>query len=684
MKLFNLTDEVKQKLLLICLVFFIGSIFAVTPLLTGNIGLNNYRGEGTLYNGELIGMYKNPFLSLLFLIKNPLKLFSLLKVDLILLGLTAIVVAIIKNVYNTDVSIKYRENDGTYGTARWMHNAEARKIVNVAKVEPGIMFGTLPKTKERVKLPMQSYIFNKNVAVFGGPGSGKSRTYVRDNVFEMVKAKQSIIFTDPKGELFRDMFVYLKEQGYNVKVLNLVNLLNSDRWNPMTEVTDDISAQAFTEVVMANTSAPGSKGNDFWEKGEQNLLKALLLYVINEFPEEDRNLKCLYGLLSHTDAEKLDIMFKCLPEDHAAKAPYNIYCQASDTVRTGIVIGLGTRMQIIQNKKVQELTSANDIDLTAPGKELCAYFCITSDTNSTFDFLSGLFFSFLFINLINYADLHDGQCNPNVQCLLDEIANIAAIPDFIKKISTMRSRGVHTHVIFQNIGQLQNRYPDNGWSEIIGACDSKLFLGCTDLLTAQFISDLLGTTTVEDVGKSKEAGFEGVFDFGKETRKGTSRNLLNPDEVLAYPYENAILMLKGQKPLVVDKLDYENYKESKELKKIQISDYKPKWTDIFQESPIKPLVEQKYEANPTPKNTRSKDIPIVNLAKDDVKNSNEDKNLNTNMEEIDVKQKNHKIFNAMFDRTDQVEKEKPVTRKHPKVSPNNKESGNIQANFFDK
>ena len=577
----KLTKEDLRKIFALLILFIVGSVFIITPLLTTSTNLKNYRGNGPLYSTNIGEMYKHPSMSIKYIVSNPSKILTLFKIDAILIVVTLVLVNIFKNVYTDSNGIKYRENDGTYGTAQWMHPTEAKQTIDVGKPSPGITYGTIPGTKERVKLPLDSHIYNKNVAVFGGPGSGKSRDYVRNNVFELVNARQSIIFTDPKGELFRDMYVYLKDQGYNVKVFNLVNLLNSDRWNPLTEVTDDLSAQLFTEVVMANTTAPGAKGDQFWAKGEQNLLKALLLYVVNELPEEERNLKNMYALIAHTDAQQLDAMFKILPNEHPAKAPYNIFCQASDTVRTGIIIGLGTRLQIIQNKKVQELTSTNDIDLTAPGKEPCAYFCITSDTNSTFDFLSGLFFSFLFIDLINYADLHNGECNPNVHCLLDEFANIAAIPDFTKKISTMRSRGIHTHVIFQNIGQLQNRYPNNGWSEIIGDCDSKLFLGCTDLLTAQFVSELLGTTTVEDVGLTKQAGFEGLFEFGRESHKGTKRNLLNPDEVLAYPYKNAILMLKGQKPLKLDKLDYSNYKESKELQVIQISDYNPQWAIDF-------------------------------------------------------------------------------------------------------
>ncbi|URZ15466.1 type IV secretory system conjugative DNA transfer family protein [Clostridium felsineum] len=165
-----------------------------------------------------------------------------------------------------------------------------------------------------------------------------------------------------------------------------------------------------------------------------------------------------------------------------------------------------------------------------------------------------------------------------------------AIPDFTKKISTMRSRGISSCVIFQNIAQLQNRYPNNGWSEIIGNCDSRLFLGATDIITAEFVSKLLGTTTVKDTSLSKSAGFEGMMDFGKITSRAVKRNLMNPDEILRLPNKNEILILRGQKPLILDKMDYTKHRLSKEMKPIKVSDYKPEWTqEYFQEENKKTL-----------------------------------------------------------------------------------------------
>lgn len=395
-----------------------------------------------------------------------------------------------------------------------------------------------------------------------------------------------MIITDPKGELFKDMAQFLRDRGYNVRLFNLVNMIYSDRWNPLDVVVDDIDAQTFADVIIANTAVAATKSGDpFWERAEQNLLKALALYVAKEYPPEERNLASVYSLLAHPEPRKIDMIFKSLPKDHPAKMPYNIYSQANETVRTGVVIGLGTRLQVFQNKLVQKLTEVSDIDLELPGKEKCAYFCIISDMDSTFDFLASLFFSFLFLKLIRYADMYgkNGQCSPNVYFLLDEFPNIGAIPDFTKKLATMRSRGVHSSIVFQNIAQLKNRYPHDAWQEIIGSCDTKLFLGCTDVATAEFVSALLGTATVEAHSRTKEAGLEGIFDFGRVTTSAQKRNLLNPDEIIRFNPEEAILILRGQKPLQIRKMPYTQHPLAKFVKPIPVSSYTPEWSKEFRE-----------------------------------------------------------------------------------------------------
>lgn len=301
--------------------------------------------------------------------------------------------------------------------------------------------------------------------------------------------------------------------------------------------------------------------------------------------------------------KKLNNLFDLLPITHPAKAPYNIFKQASDTVRSGVIIGLGTRLQVFQNKLIRQITTYNEIDLTRPGYEKCAYFCITSDQDSTFDFLSSLFMSFVFIKLIRYADKYgdEGRLPIPVHILADELANGGCtIADLTKKVSVIRSRDLSISCIFQNLPQMQNRYPLNQWQEIIGNCDTQLFLGCTDELTATFISNRTGEVSVAVSSEAKQLNTWRVSDYAPEYRETHSvgkRKLLTPDEVLRLPLDQALIILRGQKVMKVEKFDYTLHPESQKFQKSRASDHVPEW----RKKPEEPEADFTHLAKPKPK-----------------------------------------------------------------------------------
>ena len=253
-------------------------------------------------------------------------------------------------------------------------------------------------------------------------------------------------------------------------------------------------------------------------------------------------------------------------------------------MRSGVIIGLGARLQVFQNKLIRQITSYDEIDLTLPGKQKCAYFCITSDQDSTFDFLSSLFMTFVFIKLVRFADKHgvDGHLPVPVHILADELANTGAILELNKKISVCRSRGLSISCIFQNLPQMQNRYPFNQWQEIIGNCDSQLFLGCTDEVTAEFISSRSGDVTVGVSSEAKQLNTWRVSDYSPEYRKTQSigkRKLLTPDEILRLPLDTALIILRGQKVLKVQKYDYTLHPDAKKLVTKKAAEHIPKWRE---------------------------------------------------------------------------------------------------------
>lgn len=491
-------------------------------------------------------------------------------------------------VYDKERNLNYSAK-GTYGTSGFMRTEEMHQVLELTshvKKNKGTILGKLDG--KAVCLPYETRM-NKNIAVYGASGSMKSRAFARNMILQCVARGQnggcgeSLIITDPKSELYESMSAYLESEGYTVKCFNLVNPENSDSWNCLMEIGgQETMAQVFSDVIIQNTGS--GKGDHFWDNAELNLLKALVLYVEQGFPEESKNIGQVYRLLTMSSERELNSLFDLLPVSHPAKVPYCIYKQASDTVRSGVIIGLGARLQVFQNKLIRQITAYDEIDLTLPGKQKCAYFCITSDQDSTFDFLSSLFMTFVFIKLVRYADRYgeDGKLPVPVHILADELANTGAIMELNKKISVIRSRNISISCIFQNLPQMQNRYPLNQWQEILGNCDTQLFLGCTDEITARFISDRTGDVTVGVSSEAKQLNSWRVSDYTPEYRQTRSigkRKLLTPDEILRLPLDTALIILRGQKVLKVEKYDYTLHPDARKLVARKASEHIPKWRE---------------------------------------------------------------------------------------------------------
>lgn len=514
--------------------------------------------------------------------------FSLSGLKIMLLLILAVILTVVVAVLggrgskgNYDAERKFYYSDkGTYGTAKFMEGKDMKGILDVTSISQtkGTILGTIGRNV--ISIPVDSRM-NRNIAVFGAPGSMKSRTFVRNMIFQSVLRGESLILTDPKAELYQDMAVYLKEQGYTVRVFNLIHPMHSDRWNCIEEIAhDQIMAQICADVIIKNTSS--GKTDYFWDMSELNLLKALILYVDYEKTSSDKNMGEVYRMISELTESELDRRFELLPKGHPAKAPYNIFKQAGEKVRGGVIVGLGARLQVFQNEVICDITAQDEFDLSRPGREKCAFFCIFSDQDSTFEFLSSLFFSFLFIKLVRYADAEgeDGRLPVGVNFVLDEFPNIGLINDFKKKISTVRSRNIAISVIFQSIAQLKDRYPRDEYLEILGNCDTQITLGCNEKETASFISDRTGEVTIDVSSQSKHLQAMRMTDYTPDYRETSSvgrRKLMTPDEVLRMPLDEALIILRGQNVLKVKKFDYTKHPESKKLKKCKAVSYIPEW-----------------------------------------------------------------------------------------------------------
>ena len=529
------------------------------------------------------------------------KISSLVMLGLFLILLISVELKILR-VYSTyskrgildkDRNIRFSE-DGVYGTANWAYIDDLREknlieVKNPRKTQGYILAQKDTSGDNLISIKPKAHI-NNHIAVYGASGSGKSRKFVRNYIIQAVKKRESLIITDPKGEMFESTSQYLKDNGYIVKIFNLVNPEHSNSWNCLKEIRgDELRAQIFADTIIKNTS--GKEGDPFWDKNEMNLLKALAMRVNLGRDFEaigEQNMGTAYDLLTKAqDVASLDRLFDKtrlapLPDGSPApelKAlnPYDIFKQTGENIRGNIITGLGTRLQVFQNQIIKKITQLDDIDLTLPGKKPCAYFCVMSDQHSALNFLSSLFFSFLFIDLVEYADNNGGQCDVPVNFLLDEFPNIGAIADFEKKISTVRSRGLNIAVIFQAISQLKNRYPFDVWQEILGNCDTQLFLGCNDHDTAKYISERSGMVTIKanSLIQERSSKINPIYRKGIRESYGEGKSaLLTPDEVLRMDNEKCLVIFRSNNALSAYKYDYSLHPESRKFKSFPINKVK--------------------------------------------------------------------------------------------------------------
>ncbi len=502
--------------------------------------------------------------------------------------------------YDQERNLIY-SNKGTYGTAGFMTKKELKGVLDLVpniRKHPGIILGEIDG--EVICVPLKTR-FNGNLAVYGASGSKKTRAFCMNMILQSAARRSSLVICDPKSELYEKSSAYLRDQGYTVKVFNLVTPSASDSWNCLSEIEgQELMAQLFCDVIIKNTGS--ERGDHFWDNAELNLLKALVLYVERGYPPEKRNIGEVYQLLAMSSEKELNAIFDVLDISHPAKAPYSIFKQSSESVRGGVIIGLGSRLQVFQNKDIRNITGYDEIDLELPGKQPCAYYCITSDQDSTFDFLSSLFLSFIFIKLVRYADQNcpGGALPVPVHVLGEELCACGVIPDLSRKISVIRSRNISMSCVFQNLAGLQNRYPQNQWQEILGNCDITLFLGCTDALTAQFISDRTGEASIAVTSKAKQLGTWRISNYTPEYRETSGvgkRKLMTMDEVLRMDVDRALVILRGRNVLEVDKYDYSKHPESKKLHPSKAASHIPAWQTA-------PKVEQK-EVKPAPPKARS-------------------------------------------------------------------------------
>lgn len=509
---------------------------------------------------------------------------------------------------NFDISEK-----GTMGTGGFMQANDKTKALIMDEIENinGAILGRDPETK-LICSPKKTLYINNHKVVCGGSGARKTTTQVLNELFQVIKRNESFIVTDPKGEIYEMLSVMVEKRGYKTKVLNLVNLENSDGIDFLKSCRDkngkqdkEIEAvQTLVKVIMANTTEDKTDG--FWDNNQKGLLTAAMLYVMYDTTgQTEPTLAGTYEFLLKTDKAEIDKKFENLDNEHPAKAPYLLYARPEAKIRDSVINGLLMRLQIFQTNAAKRIVSSDEIDITLPSKEKCAYFVIMSDQTSTFDFIASLFFSMFFIKEVQYVDSLKKQVRESeelipVNLVMDEFPSIGTIPDFGKKLATVRSRKINITIIFQNYGQLMDKYKDNQWETIVANCDTNIYLGGNDSeKTVDYYYKRLGEMTVLTKGKRTQEKLLSLTDNKFHPSYGTSesessRPVMTKDELLRMPTDEALVLMKSCRPLKVLKFVYTEHPMAAEIVERNPTIHVPEWRRQLEGYPDLPDNELEY------------------------------------------------------------------------------------------
>ena len=404
-----------------------------------------------------------------------------------------------------------------------------------------------------------------------GSGSGKSASYSIPNAFQMLG---SYVFTDPKGELYDKTAGFLKQNGYDIKVLNLVNPENSDGYNPLAHIQSELDVDVIANTIIKGQKSEGGGNDPYWDDMAEMLLKALIYYLIADATEEEQNLASCAELVraanSNGGNNLLSDLINRLPYDHPARMYYKSIEIAPEKTYGSILSSLQSKLGKFDSKEIAEVTSTDTINFNNIGSRKTAVYVISSDTHTAYDFLLTIFFAQMIQQLYNYADENGGRLKTPVFFILDEFANIGKIPDFDKKISTSRSRGISFSVILQNLDQLEAVY-EKSHETIMGNCDTHVFLGSNSFKTVEYFSKALGEKTISRDSKSVNRDKNDKRQGYSMSDQVMGRALMTPDELRRMDNDLCIIFEKGLKPVKAKKYYYFETSMDKKLSQFKLN-----------------------------------------------------------------------------------------------------------------
>lgn len=454
-----------------------------------------------------------------------------------------------------------RENGSSVwsdGVEDYKHASDGKEILNKKD-------GFILSRKHYLGTDLKKVGINKNILVVGGSGAGKTACYIKPNIMQCLG---SYVITDPKGELYKETSKFLEQEGYEIKAFNLVNPKYSDFYNPIANICSDQDVDTLAHILVTGASKEGGGDDPFWDNTAKMLISATIYYVLSVLPLEEQNIGSCLNIIRQggSDSSIFEKLFiDDLKPEHPGRIQYESFKTAADKTMQSIVISSISKMRVFDMPAIQRITSSNSIDFRNVAKKKTAIFVITSAAESTYDFVSTMFFSQMFSILYKQADDYGSRLPNQVYFLLDEFANVGQIPDFQKKLSTTRSLGISISIIVQSLDQLESLYKDS-YENILGNCDTQLLLGTNSQKTAEYFSKSLGQTTIKIQQKSISK------DKAEKEKQGVSistqrqaRDLMTVDEIRRLDNNKELILVRGLKPIIAEKAWYFKFHPKREI-----------------------------------------------------------------------------------------------------------------------
>lgn len=525
----------------------------------GNMAAITYRME----TGEVLEKFNAVLSERLFQLA-PGQLMEQVDSSGFLVGFLLVAALWLFYLYNFGGRRNFKEGE-EHGSARWASPAEARRFTE-KKPEDNILLAEDVGLALYNKRLSNDYHTNKNILVIGGPGSGKTRFYVKPNVLQ---AHACYVITDPKGTVMPEVGGALSRAGYAITTFNTIDFSKSMHYNPFHYIQKEADILRFVEGLIANTTSPDNRaGEQFWTDAEKLLYNALIGYIIFEAPEREKNFETFLSLFEDLEVREddeeytcaVDVLFEELAtndQEHFAVRQYSKFKKAAGKTAKSILISCGARLSPFDIAEVREILRYDELHFDRIGFQKTAFFIVLDDYDPTFNFLVGVMYTQLFNILIRNADSRpDGALPIHTRVILDEFANTGQIPNFEKLSGQIRSREVSVEIILQSPEQLNALYRNGKANTITGNCDTMLFLGSGDTTVGKYVSERVGKTTIDHMGHSEQRGSRGSSSRSEHI---VSRDLIDPNEITKMPVGECIVTIKGLPPIKAKKYDLKKH-----------------------------------------------------------------------------------------------------------------------------